>query len=92
MQSKFVQDQVELHTMGQAVKGINIGDVKKIGFGLPSLDEQILIAARLLETENAIHGVRLESSKLRSLKTGLMQDLLTGRKLVTPLMTAEAQG
>lgn len=30
LQSKFVQDQISLHTIGQAVKGINIRDVKRL--------------------------------------------------------------
>ncbi len=88
LQSKLVQDQVELHTVGQAVKGINIGDVRRIAFGLPGSDEQKEIAARLSAQEAELGRCCREALKLRSLKTALMQDLLTGRRRVTVLLPA----
>ncbi|MDO9593140.1 MAG: restriction endonuclease subunit S [Erysipelotrichaceae bacterium] len=86
LQSKYVQDQVLLHTLGQAVKGINIAEVKKISFGLPKQHEQQTIAERLNKLEWSLGCTERELKKLRSLKTALMQDLLTGKKRVAALL------
>jgi len=89
LQSKGVQDQVSLHTVGQAVKGINIGDVKKIFFGLPKKNEQLAIAARLQDIQTNLDNTDSQLGKLLSLKTALMQDLLTGKRRVTCLLDSE---
>lgn len=86
LQSFRLQDQIRLHTLGQAVKGINIGEVKRLFFGLPEEREQTEIASRLAAIQNAIDRSQLECSKQRRLKTALMQDLLTGNRRVTPLL------
>ena len=86
MQSVYVQGQILLHTLGQAVKGINIGEVRKLSFALPGKDEQVAIALRLDELHRCLHSTDQRLEKLRALKTGLMQDLLTGKKRVTPLL------
>lgn len=86
LQSKVVQDQVLLHSVGQAVKGINISEVKRISFGLPSEDEQDAIATKLAGLEQSLEGSRKQLAKLRALKTAMMQDLLTGRRRVTVLL------
>jgi type I restriction enzyme S subunit len=89
LQSKHVQDQVLLHTLGQAVKGINIAEVKKLSFGLPALNEQRMIAERLNEMEESLDSTDHELNKFNAIKTALMQDLLTGRKQVTQLLNSE---
>ena len=86
LQSHAVQDQVELHTIGQAVKGINIGEVKKLMVVTPPFQEQERIAVRLQAVDDAVTRTEQESVKLRSIRTGLMQDLLTGRRRVTGLL------
>lgn len=85
LQSKGVQDQISLHTLGQAVKGINIGEVKKIFFGLPRKNEQQEIANQLNALEESLVCADLILNKLLSGKTALMHDLLKGRKRVTSL-------
>jgi len=86
LQSKHIQDQVLLHTLGQAVKGINISEVKKLSSGIPKLDEQQTIAMRLDKIERSLESTEQKLKKLRSLKTALMQDLLTGKKRVSALL------
>ena len=86
LQSKGVQEQVLLHSVGQAVKGINISEVKRISFPLPSKPEQEAIGSRMAESEHSLSSSAHDLSKLRTLKTALMQDLLTGRKRVTTLL------
>lgn len=86
LQSKGVQDQVSLHTVGQAVKGINIEDVKRIRFAIPTKKEQLAMVVGLDGIQRTLEAADRELKKLCSLKTGLMQDLLTGRKRVTALL------
>jgi len=86
LQSFPLQDQIRLHTLGQAVKGINIGEVKKIFFGLPDRNEQEEIAKRLVAIQERIDSSKRELAKHASIKTALMQDLLTGEVRATPLL------
>lgn len=86
LQSEAVQEQVSLHTIGQAVKGINIADVKRLTVVLPPRDEQEQIADRLQSVDDALGETVRHLHKLTSLKVGLMQDLLTGTRRVVALL------
>jgi type I restriction enzyme, S subunit len=55
----------------------------------PEPDEQHRIARVLSQSETLIETERKSLRKLRSLKTALMQELLTGEKRVTPLLKLE---
>ena len=77
---------IELHTIGQAVKGINLAEVRKIVVQYPPPDEQHEIARRLDAHDRDTRLLLDQLAKLRRLKTGLMQDLLTGRVSVTPML------
>lgn len=55
----------------------------------PGKPEQNRIITRLDSAEKLIDSNRKIVSKLRMLKTGLMQDLLTGRQRVNPLLQSE---
>ena len=50
------------------------------------VDEQIAISTKLRNADSAIAQTTLHSRKLRSLKSALMQDLLTGNRRVTALL------
>ena len=86
LQSESAQGQIALHTIGQAVKGINIGDVKRLLLGMPSLHEQERLANRFEGLEKTTYATSRALAKLKSTKTGLMQDLLTGNRRVTALL------
>jgi type I restriction enzyme, S subunit len=86
LQSKLVQNQISLHTIGQAVKGINIADVKNIAIALPEKDEQIAIGQRLSACHRNLTETKSLYAKLRLISRGLMQDLLTGKTRVTALL------
>jgi type I restriction enzyme S subunit len=87
LHSRKVQDQVMLHTLGQAVKGINIAEVRRISFALPAKAEQERISNTLTHANNLWEAALDCRSKLLQQKTGLMHDLLTGKVRVktTPL-------
>ena len=70
---------------------LNNGVMEQLLIAFPSVAEQREITRR----RDAIDAVRKmfvnNLAKLRSLKTALMQDLLTGKVSVTPLLT-DAEG
>ena len=61
---------------------IGKGDFEKALFRKPLLQEQILIAEKLLSIDNKIYLENLYLEKQGSIKQGLMADLLTGKKEV----------
>lgn len=77
--SPFVQRQVALHTIGQAVKGINIASVRKLEIPLPSSSGRAVLVRVLdaVSRQSELVGRQLESK--RRLKKALLQQLLTGK-------------
>ena len=71
-------------TSGQ--QNLTLEHCQKIPILLPPLDEQTRICSTLNAVANSQEGRLRQVHKLRLLKTALMQDLLTGRKRVTPLL------
>lgn len=81
LQCPVIQNQIALHTVGQAVKGINIRDVKRIEFPLPpTLAEQEAIAGALSDADAWIESLEQLIAKKRQIKQGAMQELLTGKR------------
>jgi type I restriction enzyme S subunit len=80
------QVQVGARAVGSTMPNLNTGVLRSLLLAVPPLDEQ----RRIVEAMNALgtneSTNREQLIKLRSLKTALMQDLLTGRKPVTPLL------
>ncbi len=81
---------IAVHTLGVAVQGINLRDVRRIPIAMPPAEEASMIADKL-----DMHGAQLENelaalSKMRLQKSGLMDDLLTGRVRVKILDTEKA--
>ncbi len=70
---------IELHTIGQAVKGINLRDVRLIPLVVPPTSEQLKIIDICDTYDNRIRAEEAYRDKLKLQKTGLMHDLLTGR-------------
>ena len=80
LQSFNVQQQITLNTVGQAVKGINIAEVKKLKIYHPILDEQKAIAQILSTWDQAISATEKLLENSQQQKKALMQQLLTGKK------------
>ena len=70
---------------------LNRNDVHPLTVGLPSWDEQKRIADALQSAAERVADEEANLSKLKETKMGLMDDLLTGRVRVTPLLTEAAQ-
>lgn len=77
---------IAVNTLGVAVQGINLRDVRRIPLPRPKDDEATEIGCRLDSANQRVKDEVLELEKLKLVKAGLMDDLLTGRVRVTPLL------
>ncbi|MFQ2359241.1 restriction endonuclease subunit S [Aeromonas dhakensis] len=80
LQSPDVQRQIDLNTVGQAVKGINIAEVRKLRIFHPIGIEQKKIAKILSTWDKAITTTEQLLANSQQQKKSLMQQLLTGKK------------
>lgn len=71
-----------------AVSGVSSKDIAHFLIALPALSEQLAIVDAVASASNRIERESAKSHKLRLQKSGLMEDLLTGRVRVTPLLEA----
>lgn len=80
MKGELIRKQV-----GQVINGssgqrnISQAEIRKLVFVVPPIQEQQLISSRLQSTQSQIHREMNAVAHLRQVKTGLMQDLLTGK-------------
>jgi len=80
LRSPFVQRQIESHTIGQAVQGINIASVRKLEIPWFRDERRDAIVRVHDAADRAVDVLRQLMLSKRALKRGLMQDLLTGRR------------
>lgn len=71
---------------GVTMKRMNLGNLRKVCISLPPPEEQERIETRAAAIDAAQDNALKELDKLRLQKSGLMDDLLTGRKPVTALL------
>jgi len=67
-------------------EGINSRQIASLEFALPPIAEQKGLVARMSTLNEAVDNESALLAKLRLQKSGLMDDLLTGRVRVTPLL------
>ncbi|WP_045536716.1 restriction endonuclease subunit S [Gordonia sihwensis] len=72
-------DQVLQLVRGSTVYHLYAADMRNFTLTIPSVEEQRAIAEVLLDAELEIEGLHVRLSKARDIKTGMMQQLLTGR-------------
>lgn len=72
-------------------KKLDMGDLVSMPIGVPALVEQHAIIERQAAINRQFTDESLYHAQLKALKTGLMDDLLTGRVRVTPLLAEAAQ-
>ncbi|MBT7484533.1 restriction endonuclease subunit S [Candidatus Peregrinibacteria bacterium] len=73
------RSQVMSLVSGSTVYHLYAGDMKNYEFLLPSIEEQNAIATILSDMDTEIEKLEQKLSKLRRIKTGMMQQLLTGK-------------
>lgn len=90
MQSNEFRQAMVRRSTGSTATGIQRAELVKLLFKAPPVHEQSLIAASLSSVEQRLADERLALAKQVQQKSGLMNDLLTGRVRVTPLLDAAA--
>ena len=86
LSSRSGQTQFEKLNESGAKAGLNLGTIKQLKIPKMEIAEQSRIAAILDDATQKSANFSQRLTKLRALKTALMQDLLTGRKRVTALL------
>jgi type I restriction enzyme, S subunit len=90
LRSSVVQRQVKNLTAVTATPSLTMTQIRKLLVTVPKdKNEQGRVAKRIRGLNNVLNSIEAESKKLRSLKTALMQDLLTGKKRVPSLSEKE---
>ncbi|MBV1883877.1 MAG: restriction endonuclease subunit S [Pseudomonadales bacterium] len=77
LQGEKFNEQLDLQSTGSTVAGIKQSTFRKIPLHLPPLPEQQKIAAILSSVDEVIEKTQAQIDKLKDLKTGMMQELLT---------------
>lgn len=76
----FLEPMWAKHSKGSTFESVNSTDVRGVEIQLPSdLPEQIAIAAVLSDMDAELAALEQRLAKTRTLKQGMMQELLTGR-------------
>jgi type I restriction enzyme S subunit len=71
--------QIDRIIAGSNYPAVSSRDVRRLSFNAPNVEEQRAIAEVLTDAEAEIAALRKRLAKARSTKTGIMQQLLTGR-------------
>ncbi|MBU7029159.1 MAG: restriction endonuclease subunit S [Theionarchaea archaeon] len=79
IESKTFQDTLRKRLLGSTRDSINTTILENMPIAIPSREEQSWIASTLLAVDKKIQSEQNYSRKLTKIKTGLMQDLLTGK-------------
>jgi type I restriction enzyme, S subunit len=88
--SNSIRSQIDQLVGGTTTPHLNVMDVGKFCFPLPKINEQQIMKNILDAQELTIKTKKAHLHKLQKIKTGLMQDLLTGKTSVKPLLTNQA--
>jgi type I restriction enzyme S subunit len=75
---------VEVYTIGQAVRGLNLRELRLAPVPLPSPIEQVRIGETMGATSDSITAESARLQALQDLRAGLADDLLTGRVRTVP--------
>lgn len=86
LRSPIGQTIIKQAQVGTTRAEISITPLRKLEIAFPDLGEQVRIEEILESADIRLADEQAKLDKLRSQKTGLMDDLLTGRVRVTPLL------
>lgn len=76
---QYLKPQVKMLGQQGTQSNLNAGIVRGFALQLPKLDEQVAISSALADTDAMISKLENQLAKARAIKTGMMQQLLTGR-------------
>ena len=86
MRGERTKRQMGLGTQSIGVPDLGLDKISSFLVTKPRLEEQLLVSSQLTAIQTKLDANYAEYSKLSALKFGLMDDLLTGRVRVTPLL------
>lgn len=86
LSSLLFRSTMHKQSSGTTATGIQRRKFEQLAIPLPSLDEQVKISAAIYASDGEIETLFSQLEKFVLLKTALMQDLLTGKVRVTPLL------
>jgi len=93
LRSEAVQEAISLEMKGTTFMEITLTNLREVKIAVPSSTEEQQRIAEIIDIQHAGECKFVDQkNKLRSLKTALMQDLLTGQTRVTPLLDQEVSG
>ena len=78
-QTAAIRKQFFFYAVGTKVSGISKSNIPKLTIPVPSVPEQTAIAAILTDMDAELVALEQRLAKTRTLKLGMMQELLTGR-------------
>lgn len=84
--SPWVRRHFARDEQGGIMGAITSGTIRTTPLPVPPIAEQLLIAEHLLAMNSELAALRRHVLKLNLLKTGMMNDLLTGKRRVTTLL------
>lgn len=79
LMSRLTTVQIDRIIAGSNYPAVSSGDVRGLKFAFPPLEEQRAIGAVLADCDAEISALKRRIVKARAVKTGMMQELLTGR-------------
>lgn len=77
--SDLTRSQVDRIIAGSNYPAVSSGDVRKLAFVVPHIEEQRAIGSALMDADLELSALRARLDKAIDIKTGMMQQLLTGR-------------
>lgn len=86
LRNEPTQDSLLGAKVGSTVGHLNIIQFRELVVAVPNILEQEKISALISNSDDVVKDFQKQLSKLQSLKTGLMQDLLSGKVRVNHLM------
>lgn len=92
MQSKFIQEQLEARASGSTVKGIKQSELRKVLLPLPTIDEQIEIAAHLKALDDKIELNRQINQTLEQIAWAIFKSWFVDFEPVKAKIEAKTAG
>jgi len=83
LDSSSGQKYIEDHTIGQAVKGINLADLRKMPIPLRIFDSGNKFTEAISSMDSRVTHLRFKVAKLKCYKNAVTSDLLSGRERVS---------
>lgn len=90
-QHNIGQRQIASRAVGTTMVNLNTKLLSHLQFGFPQKNEQDVAVCRVTQADSTIHQEEANLAKLALMKSGLMDDLLTGRVRVPTEVTADRQ-